>query len=706
MSGTRRDFLATAATFAALIGAGKANSADARTAAQKNWRMPEKNSFRVLENEWIPMRDGVRLGARLWIPLAAEQRPVPVVLEYIPYRKRDLERPRDDGWAKQFVPYGFAFARVDIRGSGDSEGLLLDEYLQQEQDDAVEIIAWLARQPWCSGAVGMRGISWGGFACFQAASQNPPALKAIMPHCATDNRYTDDAHYVGGALTLDMYDWGTEFKNVMVASPDPEISGPRWRQMWLERLNATPPILAKWLSHQRFDAYWQHGSIATNYGSIKVPTYVVGGQIDSYRDFLPRTLSNLKVPRKGLMGPWGHKYPQIADPGPGLDWVTEEVRWWTHWLKGIDTGIMAEPMFRAYMEYQTAAEVWPRDTPGRWISESSWPPKKPAVLKLHLNADGLGARPGPEQMQIIKSQELLGLTKREWFPWNMSIDLPPDQTPDDVRSLCFDSAPLTEDLEILGNPRLTVRLSANQPVAKLVARLNEVTADGKSWSVSYGVLNLTHRSGHEKPSALEPGRSYDIELSCYFTAHRFKQGSRIRIALSESLWPMLWPSPLPVELRIVTGASSLALPTRPVNAADQPLSMQMLTGRIEQAEKADNLKDSRYEITQMGPDLHGRVTLHKRLRDLPETLADVGTLVSGGSDWYMSIQEGEPNSCVWQLEWWSSLARGEWVTRTRATLELSSTPERFRIKESLSAWEGEQRVFQKYWDQEIPRDLL
>ncbi len=705
MSATRREFIMNMAGYAAAMSAAT-SSVQAAMSPQKKWALPQKNSFRVIENEWIAMQDGVRLGVRLWIPTDAEHSPVPVVLEAIPYRKRDLERPRDEGWAKQFVPYGFAYARIDLRGSGDSDGVLLDEYLQQEQADTVEVIAWLARQSWCTGAVGMRGISWGGFACFQVAALQPPALKAIMPQCATDNRYTDDAHYVGGALTLDMYDWGTEFMNVMVASPDPAISGPAWREKWLQRLQATPPILATWLSHQTYDAYWQHGSIATDYTRIKVPTYVVGGQIDSYRDFLPRTLSHLKVPRKGLMGPWGHKYPDIADPGPGLDWVSEEVRWWTQWLKGIDTGIMQEPMFRAYMEYQIASEVWPRDTPGRWISEAQWPPKNSAVRMLHLNEEGLGTQPGKEQVRVIKSQETLGLTKREWFPWNMSIDLPPDQTADDARSLCFDSAPLSEDLEILGNPRLRVRLRSNQPVAKLVARLNEVAPDGKSWSVSYVVLNLTHRDSHERPSALVPDQSYDIDLSCYFTAHRFKRGNRIRVALSESLWPLLWPSPHPVELSITTSVSTLSLPVRPIDTPDAAMPIELLKGRIERETTADTLIDSRHEITQMGPDVHGRVTLHKRLRDLPETLAETGTTLSGGSDWYMSIQEGDPNSSVWQIEWWSAISRGDWVTKTRSTLELSSTAEQFRIKESLTAWEGEQQVFHKAWDQSIRRELV
>ena len=260
--------------------------------------------------------------------------------------------------------------------------------------------------------------------------------------------------------------------------------------MWLSRLKATPPILAEWLRHQRYDEFWQHGSIAVDYSRIRCPVYVVDGQIDSYRDFLPRLLSHLRVPRRGIMGPWGHKYPQLADAGPGLDWVTEEVRWWSHWLLGIDTGIMNEPMLRVFLENRTAAEVWPNDVPGRWVTEPSWPSPHISSRILHLNADGLADQPGVETPHICRSQETLGLTKREWFPWNLNIDLPPDQTPDDKRSLTFDSAPLPDDVEMLGQPVAVIRVSSNEPVAKLVVRLNEVTPEGKSWSVSYGVLNL------------------------------------------------------------------------------------------------------------------------------------------------------------------------------------------------------------------------
>jgi hypothetical protein len=314
--------------------------------------------------------------------------------------------------------------------------------------------------------------------------------------------------------------------------------------------------------------------------------------------------------------------------------------------------------------------------------------------------------PGGEAVRECRSQETLGLTKREWFPWNLNIDLPPDQTPDDKRSLTFDSTPLVEDLEILGRPTATIRVASNEPVAKLVVRINEVTPEGKSWSVSYGVLNLTHRGGHEAPKALVPGHRYDIEVPCYFTAHRFKKGNRIRVAVSESIWPMLWPSPRPVTLEITTGASRLSLPTRPSNTESASMPISVLRDSVLKQVEANPGELKNYTITQTGPDAQGRVSLHKRLRDPPETLADIGTTMSGGSDWYMSITEGDPNSSVWKLEWFSHLQRAGWDTTLRSTLELSSTAEEFRIKESIHALEGDRTVFERSWDNKIKRDLM
>jgi putative CocE/NonD family hydrolase len=682
-----------------------AAQASASLGVRVPWRLPEKRPFKIIENEWIPLRDGTLLAARLWLPDGAETTPVPVVFEYLPYRKRDMTRPRDDHWANAFVPYGFAFVRVDIRGSGESDGILTDEYLLQEQADAVEVIAWLAGQRWSTGAVGMRGKSWGGFNSLQVAAKAPPALKAIVTHCATDNRYTDDAHYVGGALMFDKLNWGAEFKTVMVEPPDPAIVGERWHEMWVTRLNAASPVFSEWLRHQRYDAFWQHGSVATDYSQIKCPVYAVGGQTDAYRNFIPQLLANLKVPRKGLMGPWGHRFPQDADPGPGLDWAAEETRWWTQWLTGVDTGIMKEPVLEAFMEYQTPAETWPKDTPGRWVAEKAWPSTQIKSQTYYLNANGLALSQQPDQIRSVRSQETLGLTKPDWFPDIFSIDLAADQTPDDKRSLTFDSVPLTGAIEILGRPIVKILVSSNKPVAKLTVRLNEVTPDGKSWSVSYGILNLTHRTSDTNPTALEPHRRYEVDVQCFFTAHRFKKGSMIRLAVSESLWPMVWPSPEPVTLQITTGASHLLLPIRAIEPTPYAMPIDVVTGRVEQEAKSVKLPTDSFTVTQVGPDAEGRVELRKAIHS-PSLALDTGSTVTVSADWHRSITEGDPNSSVWKMAWSARINRGSWDTTISSSIEMTSTATEFHVKESVHALEGDKAVLDRQWQNTIKRDLM
>jgi len=254
-----------------------------------------------IDNIWIPMSDGARLAARIWLPEDAEKNPVPAILEYLPYRKNDLMAIRDSihhGW---YATQGYAGVRVDIRGSGDSDGVLRDEYTQQEQDDGMEIIAWLAEQPWCSGSVGMMGISWGGFNSLQMAARRPPALKAIIAHCATDDLYADDAHYIGGCiLASDSMAWGGIFFAHNCLPPDPNVFGEGWRDMWIERMETAPPPMETWLSHQHRDGYWKHGSVCEDYNAIDIPVYAVGGWADGYSNTVARTLAGLSGPRKGL----------------------------------------------------------------------------------------------------------------------------------------------------------------------------------------------------------------------------------------------------------------------------------------------------------------------------------------------------------------------------------------------------------------------
>jgi hypothetical protein len=410
----RKMLLGTAASASlAAIGGALALSGD-RFAAASAWRLPAKRPFRIIENEWIPMQDGVRLAARIWMPEGAETHLVPVVWEYLPYRLWDDLRWRDDKTGENLAPYGITFVRVDIRGTGNSEGVMVDEYDVPELTDGVQIIAWLARQPWSNGSVGMRGISWGGINALQIAAMAPPELKAIMPMGCVVNRFTGDAHYMGGAYGEQNMGWGTAFKGDMAAPPDPQVVGAHWEPMWRQRLEATPAILRTWSTHQRYDAYWKRGSIATDYAAIKCPVYVVDGWGDPYESIIGELLTNLKVPRKGLIGPWGHIFPNLATP-IGLDWPYEEVRWWQHWLGGTDTGIMEEPMLRVYLMYQADSEAFPSEVPGRWVAEAVWPSPRIASTNLYFDAGGrLSANPGSRDHVKYIGNKIVGLTKPQW----------------------------------------------------------------------------------------------------------------------------------------------------------------------------------------------------------------------------------------------------------------------------------------------------
>jgi uncharacterized protein len=401
----------------------------------------------IEEHVWITLSGGCRLGARLWLPETAVHSPVPAVLEYIPYRKRDGTRARDDPMHGYFAQNGYAAVRVDMRGSGESDGYLADEYLKQEQDDALEVIAWIASQPWCSGAVGLQGKSWGGFNALQIAARRPPALKAIITTFSTDNRYTDDIHYMGGCLLNDNLWWGSIMLAYQSRPLDPEIVGPEWRGRWLERLEKLPFFPALWLSHQRYDDYWKHGSICEDYAAIDCPVLAIGGWSDAYTNAVPRLLTGLKVPRLGIIGPWGHLYPHDGVPGPAIGYLQEAVRWWDQWLKGRDTGIMNEPMLRAYIEDPVIPDGTRTFIPGRWVGEASYPSRNIQPRRLYLRADrSLGEQPDGNTVFSIHSPQSQGKAAGEWMGTGCPGEHPTDQRLDDGGALVFDTLVLEREI--------------------------------------------------------------------------------------------------------------------------------------------------------------------------------------------------------------------------------------------------------------------
>lgn len=666
---------------------------------------------REIENVFIRMPDGCRIAARIWLPEDAESQPVPAILEYIPYRKRDFMRARDEPIHRYFAAHGYAAVRVDIRGSGDSEGTLADEYSPQEHEDALAIIGWLTEQPWCDGRVGMMGISWGGFNSLQVAALRPPGLEAVITLCSTDDRYADDAHYMGGCLLNENLQWGAILMTYMALPPDPEIVGTRWRDMWLERMEHLAAYPAIWMRHPHRDEFWRHGSVCEDYAAIRCPVYAIGGWADGYSNAVPRLLAGLACPRKGLIGPWAHVFPHDARPGPSIGFLQEALRWWDHWLKDEDTGIMDEPTYRVWMQESVPPLPQYDQRPGRWVCEPGWPSAAIVPRRWHLNPGRLEDRPRQEAALSFSSPQTTGIRSGEWCAFGADGEMPTDQRPDDGRSLSFETDSLPEPMEILGAPALDLELSCDQPVALLAARLNDIAPDGTSTRVSYGLLNLTHRDDHARPAPMKPGRRYRVHLALNDIAHAFPPGHRIGLALSTAYWPIAWPPPVPAVLTLHSAVSTLALPVRPPREEDallhdfespevapgptqRPLRPLPFRRTVELDLPSNELV---YTLSSDGGEFGGH-----SLARLEDIAMDLGYTLTRRH----RIAEGDPLTARTEILQRVQMRRTDWAIRVHTRVSLRATAEALRFEAELEAWEDERSVLRRVWDEAIPRELL
>ena len=662
-------------------------------------------TVRELEHVWIPLADGTRLAARIWLPDDAGEAPVPAILEYLPYRRRDGTRPRDDQTHPYLAGHGYACVRVDMRGSGDSDGVLHDEYLAQEQADGLEVLRWIAAQPWCDGKIGMIGISWGGFNGLQIAAHAPPELAAVVTLCSTDDRYADDIHYMGGCLLSDNFAWANVMFPRNAKPPDPDTYGDAWRDAWLERLEHERFWLEPWLEHQRRDAYWEHASVCEDIGAIRCPVFAVGGWADGYSNAIPRLLADLRVPRLGLIGPWAHRYPHLGAPGPAIDFLGETLRWWDHWLKGHDTGIMDEPQLRAWMQDSAAPATHHEHRPGRWVREDAWPSQHVREERRPLAAGRLGA-PGetvePTELRV-RSPLGSGLDAGDWCSYANPGDEPGDQRRSDGGALVFDSEPLEAPLELLGAPVVELTLRSDEPQAQVAVRLSDVRPDGSVTRVSYGLLNLTHRDSHADPTPLEPGRTYRVRVQLNDVAQRFPAGHRLRIAITTDYWPIAWPSPRPATLDLTAGESQLLLPVRPPRAEDERVGVSE-TARgappTPQTLLSEPSRRRRLELDQ----LSGESAL--------EVEADTGSVRLDAIDLTLTSHNrtrythrgDDPTSA--RVEAWDEvrLQRDDWDVRIRTHTALSADADHFHTYARLEAFEGERRVFDRTSERSFPRD--
>ncbi len=481
----------------------------------------------------IPTSSGIELGATITRPTASGK--FPALMWYDPYRSgSDGEA---SSMARYFVRRGYVFVNLNVRGTGNSQGVSTDEYTVEETQDGCDAIAWLAGQSWSTGRMGMLGASYSGFNALQVAAAAPPALKAIAPAYFTDRRYTDDCHYKGGCLRgyFDMLTYGLGMVARNALPPFREAVGEAWSDLWQQRLKESEPYLLKWIQHQVEDDYWSVGSIAGHTHNIQAATFIIGGWNDGYLNPPLRVFQELQAPKKLLMGPWKHAYPNSSHCGPRIDIHFELLRWWDHWLKDMDNGVPDEPPVQVY-EREYEPPITDRTTiAGRWRAADALPRNEPPVY--HLSGDTLSDRPSDRAGSAFV--RYLPAACRNGGLWDAGVPftLPGEQTEDSGHAINFTTQPLEADLPIFGNPTFSLYLSADVDVIPVAVRLLEVAPDNTGVLVTKGILNTTRRNGMNNPEPLTPGKITKVEYHLEATAWRFSRGSRIRISVNGSDFP-------------------------------------------------------------------------------------------------------------------------------------------------------------------------
>ncbi|MGB0900960.1 CocE/NonD family hydrolase [Halocynthiibacter sp.] len=639
----------------------------------------------------IPLSDGTRLSAQVWMPEGCDTTPLPAILEYLPYRKSDGTAARDHGMHLHFAQHGYVCLRVDRRGCGDSDGVFDDEYSEQELSDGEEIINWIAAQPWCSGRVGIQGISWGGFNGLQLAMRRPPALKAVISIGTTVNRYTDDIHYKGGIQVSENIGWAATATSWNSMPPDPALRD-NWRDLWMQRLESTPFLAQTWMQHKNRDDYWKHGSVCEDYNAIKAPVLVMGGLHDGYRNAMSELAENASAVVRAVVGPWNHKYPNISTISPAIDYLSEALRWWDHWLKDQDTGVQNDPQYRAYVMDSCTPDTALTHRDGQWISEETWPSAQVTKREFHLISESNPAK-------TVTTDLLCGQGCGEYFPFGFGPgELPDDQTADNSRALCLD-LPEMDTTDILGAPQVTLTISADQARAQVFLRLCDQRPDGTSNLITMGMLNLRHHVNDSELSDLTPETPVTVTISLDQSAYRLPAGHHLRLAVSPSYWPYAWPEAKPVTLTI--HQASLSLPCRNTLASKDeynfasPIPMQ--------ARPLKTRREGEEEKTWKTDPISGDFTLTIRSgRNETEDLVH-GLITGSEMSEIWTIHPDDPASARVELTWDRWLTRDGMTAHSTLTTKMSTTEDHFCIVQDFRALENGEEIFKREMKDDIPR---
>jgi putative CocE/NonD family hydrolase len=678
------------------------------------------DGVRLVRDIRIPMRDGVRLAADIYVPdtgVDTDGLPapaLPIVMDYLPYRKDEVD-PAAMRHYLELPRHGYAVARVDIRGTGGSEGHAVDEYVAQEQEDGYDAIEWLAAQPWCDGHVNMMGISYGGFTALQVAALQPPHLTSIVPVDFTDDRYTDDCHYRGGLLRMyyDLGWYGTRMVAWNAMPTDPTFAAEGSRAIWERHLAEDEPYLLAWLRHQVDGPYWRQGSVADIVERITCPTFLIGGWRDGYPNPPLRLFQRLAGPRKLLVGPWDHRYPDIAIPGPRIDHLREVVRWLDHWCRGIDTGVMDEPPIVVYMQETGSLSPARTESPGRWRAERSWPPEGASQRTIRLGAEGRlvddagspiggdddGEHSGVDRLEVDPT---VGIAGGLWSG-GVPFGLPADQRPDEARSLVYTSGALEAPLSILGRARALLNVASSVAVVGVAVSLSDVAIDGSSHLVAKGMLNGTRRRSLTAPQSLEPGAVETLTIDLDATGWRFEAGHRIRLAIAGADWPNVWPTPEPATLEVHRGGASPSLVHLPVVPDEGPVAPPTFEpSPVVVHHGAEFQPPATWTVTRDA--LTGRTTVTVRVETTHRT--PDGARIDRDAGCTCEVDPADPAHAVARGWHRCRSTRDGHTTEGSADVEIASSADEFHLTINLAVGIDGAEPVTRRWDERIPRVLL
>lgn len=642
----------------------------------------------IINHCWIEMSDGIKLSAKLWQPKTSGKTKG-AVLEYLPYRKDEFTALRDEIRHKYFAGMGYTSIRVDIRGTGDSEGLIEDEYPKQEQDDALEVISWIENQEWSNGSVAMIGKSWGGFNGLQLAALQPPALKTIITLCSTDDRYADDVHYKGGTMMAsDMLWWASTMFAYNARPPFPKYVGEKWYDMWLNRMENTPPFIEEWVSHQTRDNYWKHGSIGEDYSAIKIPVLTMSGWADGYTNALFRLMNNLDVPKKGIVGPWAHEFPDMAIPGPQIGYLQEVIEWLDRWMTEEGDQDTHKDAFLVYLQDGVKPKTTYDFREGKWLDLYN---EETSEIDILENING--------EVPLLNRQQH-GLYSGVFCPFGQEGDLPDDQLIDNALATSFMLPKQDTTLNIIGQPVAKIRVKPDKEEANLHVRVTDVHPTGEKTLVTKGQLNLNHYKSHEFPEDLTVGEYIDVEIPLDVIGYQIEAGHSIEVTISPTYWPQIWPDKEIVNLIVDFSHSELLLPV--INDFNE------LRLKYEQSETAAPLEK---EIIRDG--YRTRNVIKKLTTDewVLDDFSDEGlrtlteTNITYGSTNHnvYTIKEGDPLSAKVECDWTVQVKDSDIDTNVVTKSVMSCDADNYYLYNEMTGYSNNEQCFYKTWNKTVPR---